>query len=263
MTFDVPKITGEAVSEFVGSTSVAGVLMAIISLAILIGMFSYVAINRGVPGGIEQYYSKSKYWVGYAVQKVKWSAKKRKMKTGIEVDVPEETKSQQLFPSISKEIANLNIRVTELEQEKAEMKIKLEKAKAEKATQPVKSAPAAAPQPTVAAPKQQVMPKPAVVAPKPTAEKKPTLPVKPITAKQTTTPQPAITRPAAQKIPARPMPKPVQRPVQQIQKPAAVKKPVKQEVIPKPKEDTLTSRFGTNDPLKIAEAILRRKKPEK
>jgi hypothetical protein len=46
LTFDVPAITGEAVTEFVSTSGAAGIILTIIVSALLVGAITYVTMNK-------------------------------------------------------------------------------------------------------------------------------------------------------------------------------------------------------------------------
>ena len=90
VTFDVGTITGNAIDAAAAVSGIPALALTIIVSILLVGGATYVAVTRGIPNltGMEQYYNKSKYWLGYATQRVKWSAKRKKMAKEIEVDMP-------------------------------------------------------------------------------------------------------------------------------------------------------------------------------
>jgi hypothetical protein len=96
LTFNIAQPTGAAVVEFVGESGASGIALTVLVSALLLGGMAYVAVSRGLVdlGDMEQYYSKSKYWIGYAVQKIEWS-KKKKIRTNIEVETRYETPTTQ------------------------------------------------------------------------------------------------------------------------------------------------------------------------
>jgi hypothetical protein len=92
LTFDVPEVTGRAATEFVNNTGIPGALLSIIVSVLLVGGVTYVTLSKGLPrlDGIERYYKQSKYWAGYAVQRVKWATRKKKDGSGIEFEMPKQ-----------------------------------------------------------------------------------------------------------------------------------------------------------------------------
>lgn len=91
MTFDVHRVTGEAVSHISAEKGLPSAILTILVTAGLIGMVTYVTINRTLnPFSSESYFRQSKYWTGYAIQKIKWSSKKKKAQKDMQVEIQED-----------------------------------------------------------------------------------------------------------------------------------------------------------------------------
>ncbi|MBW2971501.1 hypothetical protein KY359_00555, partial [Candidatus Woesearchaeota archaeon] len=213
----------------------------------LLGGVTYVTINKGLPGlpGLEQYYARSKYWTAYAVQKVKWSAKRKKMREELKLDISKETpahpaplypsqtakvrpaedaigEERMLFGEVMKAVEKLNIKVGEIEDKVDEIKV------SDKIDKPAKTVIQQKTEQAKTKPKPEPLKiQPAKTLPAKTVLKN-TQPAKALPAKK----EPAKTAPASAQPAKRPDPR------------------------------TLSGRFGTEDPLKIAESILKRKRDE-
>jgi hypothetical protein len=242
------------VAGFVSTTGAAGIILTIIVSALLVGVFTYVAINKGLPdlSGLEKYYTKSKYWTAYAIQKAKWKAKRKKMKAEIGVEMPKlqpsaaaepevkkEAEEEMLFGKVMETVDKLGIKLEKIEEEVKEIKDTEKPAK-----------------PAVKAEKKAAITK----AEQETKRAEPEAKVKePSIAEKKAEPKPA--QPAAQTRQA----EPERTTSEQIESIRKRVKQVKEEIRAKEQEekDALTARFGTNDALKVADEILKSKKQKK
>lgn len=305
----VPQLTGMAISAMAEEGRGISLAIYTILICLLIGSFTYISADMISSAQISKYNLKSKYWAGYAIQKIKWSAKRKKqlkeIKVELESGATSDERPQHMFEGITEEIDRLNIKVDKRGREDSKTEDAVEDAKqtpAEKPAEKTESKP-------VLKPAAEPAPRPAVEpAAKPAAKPAPKPVVRPVTKPATITKQvikpsakpTTITKPAAR--PARPaaiptartMAQPARKVVVELIRPkpaapasaapttpsrAAVKtpvpaakpalqKPVQRPVMRQaPKEekqeelaihkDPLAARFGTDDPLKIAEAILK------
>lgn len=117
MTFNIPEITGEAVNDISMENGLPVAVLMIIITAAMTGMITYVTLDRTLsPFSGDNYFRKSKYWTGYAMQKVKWSAKKKIVQKDVEIKIKDgcgdellekDIAETHMFKEVSKTFSNL------------------------------------------------------------------------------------------------------------------------------------------------------------
>jgi hypothetical protein len=253
ITFKVPQATGEAVREIAGETGLSSTVLIIIAAALLLGICTHMAISNGVDiDALEQYYTKSKYWAGYAIQTFSWQHRKKKERpeiiiepmrqqqaTGVEVKqkpiieqrpepasarmTREETPQKTMFQSVMSGVGDIDIEISKLEEEITKMRA------ARPQTLPERKEPKA---------ERMIEPAPAIK------------PIERLSVKKDIPAPKQIARPK-EKIMPEPVKMAAPKPAKKPEKPAAAQ--------PEKPQNKLVSRFGTEDPLKIAERILKSK----
>ncbi|MFC1741585.1 hypothetical protein ACFL3V_03550 [Nanoarchaeota archaeon] len=109
---DTPSITGNAVHELVDEKGVSTAVMFILLFAVLFGMVTYGSVSA--LNVAEQYAKNSKYWAGFAMQRMKWKKKEKKEKDAVTVEMAgKDVEEAAMHDDIPEELPELEAKPVE------------------------------------------------------------------------------------------------------------------------------------------------------